>query len=101
MYLYVFITESLVWLKAPGFYYTMDAEVSLEWLLDILLLPMSWRSCSFGSIGLATSRAPTDYMWVNVVGQLITLVLGLSSCRIYQFSVSSSSLSMLVHPLQW
>ncbi|KAL6089636.1 hypothetical protein STEG23_027374 [Scotinomys teguina] len=31
--------ESLVWFKASGFYYTIDAGSSLELLLDILLLP--------------------------------------------------------------
>lgn len=33
------IAESLVWLEASGFYYTMDAGLSLELFLDILLLP--------------------------------------------------------------
>ena len=35
----VFIAESLIWSKASGFYYTIDAGPSLGLLLVILQLP--------------------------------------------------------------
>lgn len=68
---------------------------------------VSWRSCSFGSAGPATSQAAQIIDGVNIgMGQFITLILGLGCYRSGQptslplFSttrVRSSALSWLVH----
>lgn len=65
---YIFTCEcSLQWVihlvQASGFCYTIDTGLSLGLPLDILLYPVSWRSCSFGSAGAAPSCAPADHRW--------------------------------------
>lgn len=39
LYLQVFMTESVAWLVASGFCYTINTGLLLELLLDILILP--------------------------------------------------------------
>ena len=70
-----------------SFCYTMDTGPCLDstWLSSCC--PVSWRSCSFGSAGLAQPLYMLQQIieGVDVGGdQLITLILGLGSCRVGQ-----------------
>ena len=85
--------ESLVWFEAPGLCYTINAGPSLGLSLDILLLPCVVKILQSWVHRTDTLLLPQLQQIIHGVdvgaGQHITLVLGLSSCRIGQ-PVSSS-----------
>lgn len=59
----VHCNKLLVCFKASRFCYTINTESLPGLFLDVLLLPISWRSCSFGSLGPAPSPAPAVHKW--------------------------------------
>ena len=52
-----------VWIEASCFCYCITTGSSLGVLSHIQVLPMPWRSCSFGSAGLAPSCTPAIQRW--------------------------------------
>jgi hypothetical protein len=62
----VHCNKLLVWYEASDFCYTINTGTSLDILL--LLFPMSWRSCSFGSVGPAPSCTPSVHWWGRCLG---------------------------------
>lgn len=73
-------SESLVWFEASGFCYSTTGTP----LRYPVVAPVSRRSCSFRSAGLASSHAPAVHRGVDVgVGQLQVLDLGLGSTALF------------------
>lgn len=69
----VHYNKSLVCFKASGFHYSITRTPLLP-----CGCPMSWRSCTFGSAGLAASSTPALHTGEDVqVSQLKALDLGL------------------------
>ena len=76
----VFIAESLVWFQASGFYYTIDARPSLGLFLRILLLPCVVEILQV--MFLHVLQQAINGADVGA-GQVITLGLGLGSCKVW------------------
>lgn len=57
--------ESLIWLEATGFCYTINKWSSLGLRSDILLMPVLWRPLSFGPKELAPSYASVVHRWAK------------------------------------
>jgi hypothetical protein len=74
----VHCNESLVLFKASGYCYSINTGTSLGLLLDILCCPVSWRSGSFGSVGLVLSCTPVSGVGVGM-SRFKALDLGLRS----------------------
>lgn len=58
-----FCTESLVWFQASEFCYTINTRSHQDSSWISCCYHVSWRTCSFGSVELASSHAPEDHRW--------------------------------------
>lgn len=113
-YLYLQVFVALFLFESSGFCYIINAGPSLGILLDILLLPCVWRSCTFRSVGLAPSHALADHRWgcnwdelnynhSSGPGQLQTSLPALS-CPQHQDEISSIilvSLPLVEMSMEW
>lgn len=108
LYLLVFITESLVWFQASGFYYAIDGGLQWAFFLAILLLSCVVEILQLWVCGTSPfSHAPAVYKWIECwVGQVITWFTSwqLQSWSVHQFTpvlatrMSSPALPLLIHP---
>ena len=81
----VHCSESSVRFEPSGFCYTINTASLWDSSWISCCWPVSWRSCSFGSVGLAPSHAPTVHRWGGSWGgQLKALDLGLGGSWVVQ-----------------